>query len=97
MKQSKITKSAKGKTCINCGASDAYACHYNGPRQHRYGKGRGIKCHDIASAELCHECDQMFTEGSDNPMWETKWDRSEHFQHLIILTNMRRYDDGDLK
>jgi len=94
---SKLTKASKGRTCINCGADDAYACHYNGPRQHQYGKGRGIKAHDMATAELCHTCDQMFTEGSTSPAWANKWERSEDFLHLIMMTNIRRFDDGILK
>ncbi len=91
---SKITKASKGSTCINCGADGAYSCHFNGPRQHDYGKGRGIKCHDLATAELCYDCDQMFTEGSTNSMWESKWERSEHFLHLIMMTNIRRFENG---
>lgn len=95
-KQSKITKSANGKTCINCGGYNAYACHYNGTYQHQYGKGRGIKAHDMASAELCHQCDQIFTEGSTKGFID-KIDRDCQFLHLIMLTNIRRFDSGVLK
>lgn len=94
---SKLTKSSKGKTCIKCGASDAYACHYNGPRQHMYGKGRGRKCSDIMTAEFCYKCDQEFTEGSTSGEWTDKWERSEHFMHWIAMTNIRRYEEGRLK
>jgi len=92
----KLTQSAKGKTCIRCGAPDAYACHYNGPRQHAYGKGRSIKGHDLASAEFCHSCDQQFSEGVMPNDCINKWDKSEMFLHLIMLTNIRRWENGDI-
>lgn len=93
---SKITQGAKGSNCIRCGKPDAYACHYNGPRQHAYGKGRGKKCHDLASAEFCYECDQIFTEGSQITGCLNKWERSEEFHYWIMLTNIRRYKEGRL-
>lgn len=97
MRGSKITKAAKGQICIRCGAGDAYACHYNGPRQMAYGKGRGIKCSDMATAELCHTCDQELTEGSTDSRWANKWERSEEFLHWVMMTNIRRYERGVLK
>jgi len=93
---SKLTESSRGKTCIKCGGPDAYSCHYNGPRAYSYGKGKGIKCHDLATAELCYACDQQFIEGSTHG-FESNWDRSEWFLHYIMLTNIRRFEDGDLK
>ena len=93
---SKLTKSSKGHVCIRCGASDAYSAHYNGPRQHSYGKGRGCKASDLASAEFCYECDQMFSEGSVDGFTD-KWDRSEQFLHFIMLTNIRRLKRGVIK
>ncbi|MCK5601322.1 hypothetical protein KAR91_05630 [Candidatus Pacearchaeota archaeon] len=91
---SKITDSAKGSICIKCQAPGAYVAHYNGPRQHSFGKGRGRKCHDLMSAEFCHRCDQEFTEGSTGPKWKDKWERSEDFMYWIGLTNIRRYEEG---
>jgi len=93
---SKLTKASKGTDCICCGAPDAYSCHYNGQRQHIYGKGRGIKCHDMATAEFCYDCDQDFIEGSMGH-WTTKDERSEAFLHFIMLTNIRRFKDGVIK
>jgi hypothetical protein len=91
----KLTQSSKGSICIKCGAPDAYSCHYNGPRQHSYGKGRGIKCNDLLTAEFCHKCDQEFTEGSMLLRWYgNKWERSEEFLHWICMTNIRRYNEG---
>jgi hypothetical protein len=93
----KLTKSSQGQTCIKCGAPNAYACHYNGPRQHSLGKGRGIKCHDLATAELCYKCDQEYLEGSTNPRWPDKWYRSEEFLFWVVKTNIRRYEQGRLR
>ena len=100
-KQSKITKSARGKSCIRCGTNDGTICarHYNGSFSHAYGKGRGIKAHDLASAEFCHECDQLFSEENYH-RWEggsKSIDRSDMFHHFIMLTNIRRFEDGVIK
>ena len=95
---SKLTNSTKGKTCIKCGAPDAFAAHYNGPRQHSYGKGRGVKCDDLMTADFCFICDQEFSEGSMLLRWNhNKWERSEEFHYWIALTNIRRLKDGVLK
>lgn len=91
---SKITKASNGSTCVRCGGDHAYSCHYNGPRQHDYGKGRGIKANDLATAELCQECDLIFIEGSKVENCANKWERSEEFLHLIMLTNIRRMENG---
>ena len=88
---SRITESSKESTCIKCNAPDAYSCHYNGPRQHDFGKGRGRKCNDLMTAEFCHTCDQEFSEGSaDRSRWENRWERSEDFLYWIAMTNLRR-------
>lgn len=94
---SKITKASKGSTCIKCDDLHAYSCHYSGPRQHEYGKGRGIKCNDIMTAEFCSDCDKEFSEGSTSSRWRDKWERSEEFLHWIALTNIRRLKNGVLK
>lgn len=93
---SKLTQKSKGKNCIRCGKPGAYSCHYNGVRQHSYGKGRGIKCNDLMTAEFCYECDKEFSEGSKGT-WNDKWDRSEDFLHWIAMTNIRRLENGDIK
>ena len=90
---STLTRKAKGQDCIKCHGPDAYACHYNGPRQLVFGKGRSIKCHDLMTAEFCSRCDAEFTEGSTDPRWKDKWDRSEEFMYWISLTNIRRYNN----
>ena len=91
----KLTRSAEGKVCIRCGGHNAYACHYNGIRQHQYGKGRGIKCSDLMTAEFCYKCDQRFSEGTTEH-WKDAEERSEEFLHWIVLTNERRINSGVL-
>jgi len=86
---SKLTQSAKGKDCIRCGAPDAYACHYNGIRQHSFGKGRGIKANDLVTAEFCYRCDQDFSEGITKN-FESSEDKSEQFMFYILMTIIRR-------
>lgn len=92
---SKLTQASRGQSCIRCGAPDAYAAHYNGTYQHRYGKGRGIKVSDIATAELCYNCDQLFSEGVN--IYDTQEERDAEFLNLCMLTNIRRYNEGVLK
>jgi hypothetical protein len=91
-----LTQASKGQTCIRCHAPDAYACHYNGTYQHQYGKGRGIKCHDLMTADFCHTCDQDFTEGNRNN-FDSDNQRDAMFLHYIALTNIRRFNSGVLK
>jgi hypothetical protein len=93
---SKLTESARHQNCIRCGAPNAYACHYNGLRQHSFGNGRGIKANDLMTAEFCHTCDQEFSEGSTDG-FDNKTDRSEQFQFWINMTNIARFNRGDLK
>jgi len=98
---SKLTDASNGSTCVRCGAPDAYSCHYNGPRQHAYGKGRAIKCSDMATAEFCKRCDDVFVEGSyathkEAEGWRDVNDRSEWFLHWIMVTNIRRAREGVL-
>ena len=106
---SKLTDSAKGKTCIRCGADDGTVCarHYNGVRQHAYGKGMRQKCSDIATADFCSKCDDIFTEGSTRESvlkktgirvhWSDEWGRSEDFTFYITMSNIRRYENGELE
>lgn len=86
---------ASGQPCVRCGTNDGtvVAAHYTGLRQHWYGKGRGIKPTDIATADLCLKCHTYF----DNPTERKSVERSEEFLHCILLTIMRRLQDGILK
>jgi len=94
----KIMKHARsGLPCIRCGKQDGTVCgrHYNGIRQHQYGKGRGIKCSPLVVADFCNECDGDFQEGSvckSNPTARDIY--SEEFQHWTIMSLIRRQEQG---
>lgn len=91
----KLTDKSKGATCVRCEAPHAYSCHYNGIYQHIYGKGMGTKCHDIATAEFCHQCDRLFSEGL-NTTFPNHMQKNEQFLHYILLTTIRRFNEGVL-
>ena len=96
---SKLTDSARDKPCIRCGKiGETCARHYNGFRSHSYGKGRGIKCNDICTAEFCNDCDQFFSEANYD-IWDNgskSVERSEEFLHWVAMTNIRRLSEGVL-
>lgn len=86
-----------GLPCIRCGSQDGTVCgrHYNGLRQHQYGKGRGIKCHPFLVADLCDACDQGFQEGSvPKSDLQRRIEYSEEFQHWALMTLIRRSESG---
>lgn len=86
-----------GKPCIRCGAQDGTVCgrHYNGQRQHSYGKGRGIKCHPFLVADLCNACDADFQEGAiPKSDYAAKDWYSEEFQHWCLMSLIRREQEG---
>ena len=94
---SKLTAAARDQDCIRCGRpGETRACHYNGWRSHAFGKGRGIKCDDLATAEFCQACDLLFSESSYH-LWEggsKSVDRSEQFLFWITISNIRRKRNG---
>lgn len=85
--------------CIRCD-SVGTTCgrHLNGLRQHRLGKGRGIKCHPLAVADFCAKCDAEFQEGSV-PKSDHEWRiaYSEEFLFWCLMSNIRRVERGILK
>lgn len=89
----RLVDDAANQPCIRCGRTgETRRCHYNGIRQHAYGKGRGIKCSDIMTAEFCYFCDKLFSEESYH-RWKDgskSIERSEEFLHWIAETNIRR-------
>jgi hypothetical protein len=90
---SKITESARHQSCIRCGKEgESRMAHYCGFRAHSYGKGRGIKANDEATACLCQECDYLFSEANYHawPGGSKSIERSEEFLHYILLTIIRR-------
>jgi hypothetical protein len=85
-----------GKPCIRCGSTGTvYGRHYNGLRQHQYGKGRAIKCHPFAVADFCRECDLIFQEGSvAKSDINGRSQYSEEFLHYCLLSLIRREKEG---
>ena len=91
----KYLNAAEDSFCVRCSSEvrPAVACHYTGLRQHDYGKGRGVKCHDICTADLCDECHGYF----DRPEINKSIEASEEFLHYIMLTIIRRVQNGIIK
>ncbi len=90
----KYRNAAAGQACVRCWMLNetVVAAHYTGLRQHLYGKGRSIKCSDIATADLCHDCHAWF----DQPTERKSTERSEEFLHCILMTIIRRLE-GDFE
>jgi hypothetical protein len=87
---------AKDQSCVRCGRQDGSVvlCHYTGPRRLAYNGGFGIKVNDICAAHLCGKCHtEMDTLTRDK---ETKWQHSEEFLHLVMLTVLRLFEQGHI-
>lgn len=105
-----LRDAAKDQRCVRCNAKDetVVGCHYTGARRLAYGGGMGRKVHDLVIAHLCGGChrwmDQLLraparveSRDEEDALQDTlKWMHSEEFQHLIILTLIRLYDQGIL-
>jgi hypothetical protein len=92
----KLLSYAKGMSCIRCGREDGtvVCAHYTGARRSAYGGGLGIKVHDFICAHLCSHCHrEMDILCRDK---EGKWLHSEEFQHVILLTLIRLFNDDKL-
>lgn len=90
-----LRRACQGGRCVACGAEDGTVCgrHYNGIRQHMLGKGRGIKCHDFAIAQLCNACDAALTEGAASG-YSAQLAHSEEFLFLCVATLIEREREG---
>lgn len=89
-----LRKAAKGASCIRCNAKDetVVGAHYTGARRLAYGGGLGKKVHDLVIAHLCQRCHAWMDQLSR--LKEDKWLHSEEFQHVVLLTILRLYEDG---
>lgn len=102
IRSKKAMQAANGRSCVNCGAMDGtiVRAHYTGLRQHLFGAGRGIKCHDICTADLCMKCHSAFDTFAKHLKRTgeiTKIDQSEQFLYLIMETIIRDVKEGVLK
>lgn len=87
---------ARDQKCIRCGKHDetTVGAHYTGVRRHSYGGGMGRKVSDLAIAHLCMDCHSyMDTLSRDK---EQRWEHSELFLHLILLTILRLEEQGHI-
>jgi len=96
----KLTQAAKDQPCIRCGSTGTTRfCHLNGFRAHSFGKGRGIKGHDLIGCDFCEGCDRLFSEEYYH-VWEggsKSLERSEEFMFWCLKTILRRYEQGVMK
>jgi len=91
----KFVKAANGQSCVRCGkeTGTTVGAHYQGVGSLRLGKGRGIKPHDFASADLCGECHSYFDGYESANDYERGWE----FLMLCMETIARRFRDGVIK
>jgi hypothetical protein len=96
---SKLTKAARGQSCVRCGACDGTVvlAHYSGIWQHRFGKGLGTKGNDIAGADLCVECHKFFDEYRSEVSEGWRAARSDEFLACCMMTVIRRIQQGILR
>lgn len=73
----KITKSANGKACANCGSQDGTVVWAHSNEQ-EHGHGMRIKSHDIYGAYCCMRCHDWYDGRDMSPMDPTEiWARDE--------------------
>lgn len=93
---SKLRKTAEGQDCVRCGGNkeSVVLAHYTGVRRLAYRGGFGLKVQDICAAHLCHRCHiEMDTLLRDK---DKKWEHSEEFLHLCMLTILRLAEQGEI-
>ena len=90
---------AQGQNCVRCGhdGSDGTVvlAHYTGARRLAYRGGYGLKSNDLCAAHLCGPCHEHMDRLSREK--ETKWEHSEEFQHYVLLTILRLWDQGVIR
>lgn len=102
IRSNKLLRSAKGQSCVNCGKKSrtVVAAHYQGIRSHLFGKGKGIKPHDLCIAHLCGKCHRLFDSGEVSfvtDRFQRKVDISERFLFCVVMTQIRLMKMGILK
>lgn len=96
-RSSAMLRMSKGEWCVRCGQQlpTVVGAHYTGVRRGSYGGGMGIKVHDFIVADLCGGCHTyMDTLSRDK---EGRWGHSEEFQHYVLLTLAKRFENGQLR
>lgn len=99
IRSKKLTNASRDRSCVCCEGNDGsiVRCHYSGLRQHAFGKGRGIKGHDLIAADLCQSCHKKL-DSYEVAEGETKFqrqiDHSEQFLFYCFLTTVRDFKEG---
>lgn len=85
-----LLRAANGRSCVRCGIDDGTVCkaHYEGTRQHQYGKAKGMKGHDVIACDLCADCHAHLSNDKRGI------EHDEEMSHLCWLTLIRDYQDG---
>lgn len=94
-----LRAAAKDQYCVRCNACDGtvVGAHYTGTRRLSYGGGFGKKVHDLVMAHLCFKCHTVMDQlARKDASVATEYNHSEEFQHLVLLTILRLYDQGFL-
>ena len=102
IRNKKLLEAARGKSCVNCGFNDGtiVAAHYQGMRSQHFGKGTGIKPHDLCTADLCSSGHKLFDDYRTSDLEnrdQRRIDHSEQFLYCIVKTLIRRYQEEVLK
>ncbi len=90
----KLRDAPNGKPCVRCGGRREFTvgAHYTGMRRGSYGGGLSQKVWDLCIADLCDVCHIFMDRVSRDK--SKAIEHSEEFQHLVLLTLMRRFDEG---
>jgi hypothetical protein len=90
----KLRDAPNGKPCVRCASRPhtTVGAHYTGMRRGSYGGGMGQKVWDFCMADLCDMCHEWMDRLSRDKTRAVE--HSEEFQHLILLTLVRRFDEG---
>jgi len=102
IRNKKLLEASRDRACVNCGFNDGttVSAHYQGMRSQQFGKGTGIKPHDLCVADLCAGCHKLFDEYRTSDLEnrdQRRIDHSEQFLFCIVQTLIRRYKDEVLK
>jgi hypothetical protein len=83
-----LRDAARDQSCVRCGAHDGtvVGAHYTGAR------GLGRKVHDLCIAHLCSACHAFMDREHRSKV--NKWEHSEEFLYLILLTQLRLWEQG---
>ena len=90
---------ARDQACVHCGARDGtvVAAHLTGLRASEFGKGRGVKPHDVCVADLCQRCHQQYDSYRASNLsgeYIRKIDQSEQMLTDILRIMIRRIEQG---